>query len=165
MKKVCLMGALMAALLLLTGCDQGPAPSMKVAVVDSNQVMLESAAGKAGMDYLRGLSGELQEELMAMQQSMGNQTAEDSQLFQERFASSQAKMSEEQNRIIAVLNENYEQVLESYRLENNISVIIGSESAVSFSDAADITQDIIAAMNELDLDLSPAANQTEAPGE
>lgn len=161
MKKSIVLMAVLGIVLLAAACNRQPAPSQDmdtvIAVVDSNRVMLESDPGQSAMDYLRGLSMELQGELQGMQGAMDqNQTEEAAQLLQEKFAASQERMGAEQNRIIAILNNAYEQLLEDYRDEHGISVILSQESAISYSESADITEDIIAAMNELDIDLQAA---------
>ncbi len=167
MKKSIVLMAALGIVLLAAACNRQPAAlqdtDIAIAVVDSNRVMLESEPGQAAMDYLRGLSQDLQGELQGMQGSMDqNQTEAEAQLLQEKFQASQERMGEEQNRIIAILNNAYEQQLEDYREAQGISVILSQESAISFSPSADITEEIIAAMNELDIDLQEVVEDAAA---
>lgn len=167
MKKSIVLMAALGIVLLAAACNRQPAAlqdtDIAIAVVDSNRVMLESEPGQAAMDYLRGLSMELQGELQGMQGSMDqNQTEAEAQLLQEKFQASQERMGEEQNRIIAILNNAYEQQLEDYREAQGISVILSQESAISFSQSVDITEEIIAEMNELDIDLQEVVEDSAA---
>ena len=167
MRKSILLMTVLGLVLLSAACNRQPAVSQDmdaaIAVVDSNRVMLESEPGQAAMEYLRGLSQELQGELQGMQGAMDqNQTEEQAQLLQEKFQASQERMGAEQNRIIAILNNAYEQQLEDYREAHGISVILSQESAISFSPSADITEEIIAEMNKLDIDLQEVVEDSAA---
>lgn len=151
--------AVLACALLLAACQQKePA---KVAVLDPGLVFQTCDVCKEGGDYLRGLNDKMRTELTEMQASMQGDTSEDApQKFQERYAELQAEMMEEQNRIAGLLNDTFVKLMNDYRANNNVSVIMNKENVLSFDEGDDITTAMIEAMNGAGIDLGLPA---EAP--
>lgn len=160
--------------LLAMGCE-GPAAGTgtpKVALIDQNKVFMQSSAGAKGMQMLQDLSKKLQDELKAMQgegqpgdpssPGAGAKDEKEQQAFQEKLAGFQATMGEEQQRIVNLLTENFNQVLEEYRAKHGIAVVLPLEVAVAFEKSADITEAIVAAMNARNISIDPVLPATPA---
>jgi len=118
--------AVIAALALLVACQQPVAEprTPRVALIDQNKVFMQSTAGAKGMQMLQDLSKKLQDELKEMQ---GEARPGDDQVFQDKLAGFQATMGEEQQRIVNLLTENFNQVLEEYRAKHNIVAVLPLE--------------------------------------
>ncbi|BBD07036.1 OmpH family outer membrane protein [Desulfovibrio ferrophilus] len=150
------------AVLLLASCQQKEAA--KVAVLDPGQVFQTCDVCLEGGNYLRGLSDKMRVELTEMQASMQTDTSEDApKKFQERYAALQAEMQEEQNRIAGMLNETFVKIMNEYRAKNNVGVIMNKENVLSFDEADDITEAMIAAMNGANIDLALPEKAEAAP--
>jgi Skp family chaperone for outer membrane proteins len=169
-----------AAIVLLMpnlACNQGEikvestgAGEPSVAFINQEKVFIESEAGLRGMELLRDLSLELQAELEALQKAEKDEslTAEEraakSQALQEKLVESRSAVTEEQQRIVAVLEENFTATLEAFRVEKGIAAILPLEMALTYAPEADVTKDIIEAMNARNIDLK-AAPATGEDGE
>lgn len=162
---------LLPALALLAACnDKGDSAGAgaSVALIDQNRLYMESQAGKKGMEMLQGMSGEMQSQLQSMQEEMGKEGTEQekqerSRRFQQTLSAAQARMGAEQTRIVGVLQENVTAVLDEFRKERGIAVILPVESALSYDKSMDITDDVIAALDKRNIDLSKPQEPAKAP--
>ena len=146
----------LAAVLLLGACQKNAA---KVAVLDPGKVFQTCDVCVEGGNYLRGLSEKMRTELTELQASMQNDTSEDApQKFQERYSQMQGEMMEEQNRIAGLLNDAFVKLMNDYRAQNNVSVIMNKENVLSYDETDDITEAMIAAMNGAKIDLALPAD-------
>lgn len=169
-KSLLFLLAIMSTAVLLTGCNQPKGGT--VGVVNTSRVYQESDAGKAGVKYLESLHGEMQGELTKMQEELQKNPGEDTtRKFQQLYAELQQRLGAEQQQVITKLNESLQRVLDSYRAQKGLDVIIGSETVLSASPAADITNEVIAEMNKTQVSFqsmkpeaktAPAANGTDA---
>lgn len=162
---MCLLTVLSLAV-LLSGCNQ-PKQSV-VGVVDTSRVYQESEAGKAGVKYLESLQAKMQNDLSTMQEKLQkNPTEETTKEFQTLYSSFQQQLSTEQQRIILKLNDSLQAVLDAYRTEKGLEVIVGTESVLSVSPEADVTNDIIVEMNKRSIafekPVTPETPAVEAP--
>ncbi|GAB6177815.1 hypothetical protein JCM16814_27060 [Desulfobaculum senezii] len=169
--KLMFAAALMLALTGLAGCQQQSAD--KIAIVDPAEVFQSCEACVAGGDYLRGMGQQLQGRLAEIQKP-ADDSADDGALkkAQEEFMQMQEHMSGEQRRIVEKLNEEFSAVLDEYRAENGISVVLNKQQALSYGDNADITKAVVEAMNARNIDLGivsetaePAATAEETAGD
>lgn len=166
---------------LLAACQsedpesRAPAAESKMAIafIDSNAVYRESKPGIEGMDMLGVKSEALRAKLDALSAKVDEARAgEDEeaaaaaeQAFQEVLNSSQAEMRAEQERVVNLLGEHYEKVLAQYRQEHGIQAVLPLESALSIDDALNITDEVIAALNTVEIDLTAPAAPAETPAE
>lgn len=159
--------ALLLASLLAVGCQQPSAEqsAASVAFIDQNRVFMQCAAGAKGMQVLQELSKKLQDELKGMQgdaKENGDKETKD-RAYQEKLANFQAVMSEEQQRIVGVLTENFNQILDEYRTKHKVAAVLPLEVAISFDKSTDITEMVIAAMNARNISLDAPKAADKAP--
>lgn len=147
----------------LAGCmekDSAPSEPIKVGIVDSQRVFLESRIGKEGMAQLQEMNMQMQQELQALQQEQQNQTSEvQDTKVQEAFNAYRNSLQAAQNRIFGEINEAYTKAIAEYREKNNLAVIIPHENVLAYAKDVDITQKIIDAMNAV-----PQTPSTPASG-
>lgn len=164
MKKLCAFLLLAALVSVLAACGNN---NSKIAVVDGAKVFRESKPGQEAMAYLRTKSTELQAEAKAAQEKVqARQTQENAAAFQEAVTKYQTTMGAEQQRVVGLLQEQFNKVLEKYRKDNKVDVILAKDVVLSFDEAADITNKIIEEVNKssIDLNAKPAvpADKAEA---
>ena len=157
--------ALMLSLMLIA-CQQGEGSSQaKLAVVDMTRVMRDSEAGKAGVKHLEGLQADMQAQLNDIQKRL-EENAEDVEAQKELqtvYMASQQRMQVEQQNVVNVLYDTMQRIINAYRADKGYALIISSEAAASFDSKADVTSDIIAAMDKQKIDFKPAVEAEKAP--
>ncbi len=140
----------LAVMFAVSGCNGTEQAGPKVAVVDAGKVFQESAPGKAGVAHLEKASAAAQEEFKAMQAATEKDKSQESMMKMQRsLGEIQQRMNAEQQMVIGKLNDAFRKVLDDYRTAKKLDVILASEQAMSFADSADITKDIIAAMDKV----------------
>ncbi len=142
---------------LLTACNSPseapqavPAPVVQsIAIVDTAKIFRESEPGKAGVEFLKGIQGDMQIELATLQAKVqaDPENMEIQQEAQAIFGQLQQRMSAEEQNVVNMLNELVQKTLDEYRTSKSISVIVGTEAALSFDKSVDVTGDIITAIN------------------
>ncbi len=172
MKKLCALLLLVAVASVLAGCNNN---NNKIAVVDGAKVFRESKPGQEAMAYLRDKSTELQAEAKAAQEKVqAKQTQENAAAFQEAVTKYQTTMGAEQQRVVGLLQEQFNKILEKYRKDNKVDVVLAKDVVLSYDEASDITNKIIEEVNKASIDLkaapapkadaaAPAAAPAEAP--
>ncbi|MFW6357276.1 MAG: OmpH family outer membrane protein [bacterium] len=148
------MGIVLLVLgMMAAGCTKPLGNAQQIGVVDVNRVFQESRAGQEGMQYLQGINDQFQQEFGQMQGQ--EQTEESAQKMQEAITRYQGRIEQEQQRVVGILNERFQRLLEEYRERNNFSVLLSKETVISSSDELEITDEIIEEFDQLDIDLSP----------
>lgn len=156
--------ALMLSLMLIA-CQQGEGSSQpKLAVVDMTRIMRDSEAGKAGVKHLEALQADMQEQLNTIQGRLEKNAndADAQKELQTVYMMSQQRMQVEQQNVVNVLYDTMQRIINAYRTEKGYALIISSEAAASFDPKADVTTDIIAAMNKQKVDFKSAAAEGAA---
>ncbi|MFV0422828.1 OmpH family outer membrane protein [Oleidesulfovibrio sp.] len=149
---------------MLSGCNQAAKTSPSVGVVDMTRVYEESTAAKAGQQYLETLAEEARKEFEGMQADLkgaeGNEEA--TQKVSEAVNDLRNRINAAQQRVMVALDDGLKGVLQAYRTSKGFDVLIHKESAISYSQSIDVTDDIIAELNKVTLDFNDK-NATEAP--
>jgi outer membrane protein len=161
MKKFSAFLLMVAVASLLAACNNTP----KIAVVDGAKVFRESKPGQDAMAYLRTKSNDLQAEAKAAQEKVqAKQTQENAAAFQEAVTKYQTTMGAEQQRVVGLLQENFNKLLEKYRKDNKVDVVIAKDVVLSSDESTDITNKIIEEFNKttIDLNAKPAAPAVDA---
>jgi len=152
-----LLGGALLALTLLVGCNQSSG-GVTIGVVDEAAAFKDNKAAAKAMKYLQDLGAPLQkkaeEAYKAMQQE---QTEENVAAYKKAMGELQMVMNGEQQRVVALIDAKFNEVLEKYRADKGLTVILTKQSVVAASSTVDVTADIVAAMNAVDLDLTPPA--------
>ena len=162
-----LLGAAFLALALLAGCNQ-PSGGASIGVVDEAAAFKDNQAAAKAMKYLQELGAPLQkkaeEAYKAMQQE---QTDENVAAYKKAMGELQMVMNGEQQRVVALIDAKFNEVLEKYRKDKGLTVILSKQSVIASDSTVDVTADIVAAMNAVQLDLTPppapAAPEAAAP--
>lgn len=188
MKRVHILAlvAIAATLLLTAACNQNAAETAEtgpsVAVVNAGVVITQSEAGQRAMAELETMSTDMQteieeltakadEERAALEAEQaegedaeapaeGEQTPAEQELMA-RMGEFQTQMSAEQNRLVTILNEHFDAALNEYIAENDIDAVLNMENVLVYNDAADITDEMIEAMNARDIDIDQALSEPE----
>lgn len=175
MKKIILLCAAVMCVALI-GCTQDTTTgssdadgSPKIAVVDPAKVFQDSKPGKDGMAYLEKVSAEVQKEFQDLQQKAAQgkgQSPESVNDIQAKVAKIQERVTAEQQMVVNKLNELFQKVLEKYRNEKGVAVVIPAEQALSYDASADATADIVAMMDKEDVTFETPmpALEKENPG-
>lgn len=151
MKKFCALLLLVAVASLLAACNN----STKIVVVDGAKVFRESKPGQEAMAYLRNKSTELQANAKAAQEKVqAKQTQENAAAFQEAVTKYQTTMGAEQQRVVGLLQDQFTKILDKYRKDNKVDVILAKDVVLSYDEAGDITNKVIEEMNKTTIDLN-----------
>ncbi len=164
-KHVVLLSAVSLSLLLTACQENGKQETVKaekfeqkqvVGVVDTARVYADSKAGIEGGNYLESVQLGMQDELIALQESMQENPTEASiALFQEKYAAFQERINLEQEQVVTKLNAALQEAMDSYRQERGLEVLIPAEAVMSMSASADVTQDIIAVLDKMPVEYVP----------
>jgi outer membrane protein len=155
MKKLCALLLLAALVSVLAACNNN---GNKIVVVDGAKVFRESKPGQDAMAYLRNKSTELQAEAKAAQdKAQAKQSKENAAAFQEAVTKYQTTMGAEQQRVVGLLQDQFNKILEKYRKDNKVDVILAKDVVLSYDEASDITNKVIEEINKTAIDLNAKA--------
>lgn len=135
---------------MLTGCLQGESSAPTIGVVDTARIFRDSEAGKAGVKFLEGMQAKMQAELTAIQEILQKNPEDQAaqQKLQETYMSFQQRMGAEQQNVVTLLNDATQRVLDSYRQQKKLTVILAQESTLSVDKSVDVTADVITELNK-----------------
>ena len=150
-----LVGAAFLAIALLAGCNQ-QSSGITIGVVDEAAAFKDNKAAAQAMKYLQDLGAPLQkkaeEAYKAMQADQNDETVA---AYKKAMGDLQMVMNGEQQRVVALIDAQFNKVLENYRKEKGLTVILSKQSVIASDAAVDVTADIVAAMDKVELDLTP----------
>lgn len=154
---VILLSAALLGLMLLTGCNE-PAAGLTIGVVDEAAAFKDNKAAAAAMTYLQELGAPMQKKAEEAYNAMqANQSEATVAAYKQAMGELQNVMNGEQQRVVALIDAKFNEVLEAYRKEKGLTLIMSKEAVISSSDTVDITADIVAAMDKIELELTPPA--------
>ncbi len=154
-------------LMILAGCDQQA--GIKIGVVDEAAAFKDNKAAAEAMAYLQDLGAPLQKKAEEAYKAMQKEQSEENvAAYKLAMGELQKTMNGEQQRIVALIDKSFNEVLEAYRAEKGLTLILSKESVISSAKTVDITSDIVAAMDKIELDLkapaiAPAPEPAPAP--
>lgn len=145
-----LLSMVLLAGALLTGCNKAEPAAPGVAVVDTARVFRDSEVGKAGVKFLEGMHEKMQVDLNGIQESLQKNPSDQAaqQKLQETYMDFQQRMGAEQQNVITLINDAAQRAMDTYRTQNKLQIIVGSESALSYDKAVDVTAGVIAELNK-----------------
>jgi outer membrane protein len=150
----------------LAACqNQAPQTGPSLRVVDHEAVFRQSEAGQKSMTYLQDMNQKFMTELGEMQKQEAATEEEQAKLQAEMQASMnnfRMQLTTEQERIVGILNEAFTKAIEDYRQAQNVSMVLAVENVIAYDPALNATDDIIAAMNAMNIDIEPAAEEAQA---
>jgi len=73
-------------------------------------------------------------------------------------------MGAEQQRVVGLLQDQFNKVLEKYRKDNKVDVILAKDVVLSYDESSDITNKVIEEINKITIDLNakPEAPKADA---
>lgn len=164
-RTITLLCAALLGALLLAGCNQ-PASGVTIGVVDEAAAFRDNQAAAKAMTYLQELGAPLQKKAEAAYNAMqADQTEENVAAYKEAMGELQAVMNKEQQRVVAMIDAKFNEVLEAYRQEKGLTLILSKEAIIASDATVDITADIVERMNAIELALTPPAEPAEDAGE
>lgn len=150
--------AAMLGLMLLAGCNQQQADGLSVGVVDEARAFKENKLAASAMAYLQKLGEPMQKKAEDAYNTMQeDQNEENVAAYKLAMGELQNVMNGEQQRIVALIDAKFNEVLEQYRAENGLTLIMSKESVIASDNTIDITDDIIAAMDAIEIDFEATA--------
>lgn len=156
-RSIMLLSAALLSLALLAGCNE-KAPSITIGVVDEAAAFQKNQLASKAMAYLQELGAPMQAKAEAAYKAMQeNQTPENEAAYKAAMGELQQVMNGEQQRVVALVDAKFNEILDTYRQEKGLTVILSKESVISSADTVDITDDIVAAMDSIELDLTAPA--------
>ena len=163
---ITLLCAVALGLMLLTGCNQQQEPGITIGVVDEAAAFQKNQAAAKAMTYLQELGAPLQKKAEAAYKAMqAEQNEANVAAYKAAMGELQGVMNGEQQRIVGLIDAKFNEVLNTYRAEKGLTLILSKESVISSAQTVDITDDIVAAMDKLELDFSkpqaPAAEEAK----
>ncbi len=160
--KIMSLGLVLGLAALLAACND--APKASVAVVNTEKVFKECKAGQAAMAHLQEVSKALQAKTQKAQETLEASQSEDNmQAFQQALGEYQATIGAEQQRLVALINDQFNAVVDKLRTDKGFSVVLAREAVMSYDASADITDDVVKAMDAANIDLKlNAAKPAEA---
>lgn len=158
-----LLTTAMLGIMLLAGCNQQPAaPGITVGVVDEAAAFKDNKAAAKAMAYLQELGAPLQKKAEEAYKTMQeDQSEENVAAYKLAMGELQNVMNKEQQRVVTMIDAKFSEVLENYRKDRGLTLILSKESVISSDQTVDITADIVAAMDKIELDLTPPAAPEE----
>ncbi len=151
----------MTCLMVLAACNQ-QAPS--IGVLDEAAAFRDNQAAKAAMEFLKQKSAPLQAEAEKAYKAMqAEENEKTSAAYREAMGKLQSVMSAEQQRVVAMLSEKFNKVIDDYRASKGLTLVVDKKSVLSMDDSVEVTQDIIDAMDKLELDFAAKAEVSENP--
>ncbi len=136
----------------VTGCA-----TAKIVVVDPARLFQESEPGKAGIEHLKQLESAVQEQLKAAQ-GMIEKAPNDEALrgrVQKTFMGYQQLVNAEQQKVVQKINGLMQQTLQDYRSQKGYTAIMNAEGLLAFDPKADVTTEVIEAMNKNKVSFEP----------
>ncbi len=162
-RTIILLSVALLGLMLLTGCNQ-QTEGVTIGVVDEAAAFKDNKAAAAAMNYLQELGAPLQKQAEAAYKAMQEeQTEETVAAYKTAMGDLQNVMNGEQQRVVALIDAKFNQVLDTYRKDKGLTLILSKQSVIASADTVDITADIVNAMNQVELDLTPPAAPEAAP--
>ncbi len=159
--------AAVAMVLSLAGCDDNKADKpFKIAVINSERVIAESVAGKAGSAHMNAVSGELQAQLVKLraEYEADPKNKELEKKLQQGFVELQQRFAEQQAFVNAKLNEAYQKALVSFREKHGIDIVLPAESVLSSGPRADMTAQLIAEFDKFEVSFAAPAQEQPPAG-
>ena len=156
--------ACLALIATLDGADAahaaGKAP---FGVVNAAALYQNSTHGKAGMARLEKLQNDAMSRLEAMRADLAKAQEDKDEAAVQRLQvemqgaayTFQSLLSTEQENVVSIMQAALEKSLDQYRGEHKLFAIFSSESILSFSPDADVTEGVLALFNKQTVDFGP----------
>ncbi len=146
--------------LALAGCV-----SNSVAVVDPSRLFQDSGPGKAGFEHLSRIESAMQAQLEIARKLMEKSPNDEAlrERFQKIFLGYQQIVGAEQQKVVERINEVMQKALDDCRARKGYTVILSTEGLLSHDPKADVTNEVLAEMNRVEVTFEPVTLEELSP--
>lgn len=158
--------SLLVLCLAVSGCQQTQEPAVKVGVVDMNRLLRDSEPGKEASRFLEGMQKEIQQQIDDVQARLGKDPENEAlqHELQAIYMGGQQRINAEQQNVVSQLLDLTQRLVNNYRKANGLSVVLGTDVAVAYDPALDVTNALLDEMNKQKVNFVSVSNpQPEAP--
>lgn len=158
--------SLLVLCLAVSGCQQTQEPAVKVGVVDMNRLLRDSEPGKEASRFLEGMQKEIQQQIDDVQARLGKDPENEAlqRELQAIYMGGQQRINAEQQNVVSQLLDLTQRLVNNYRKANGLSVVLGTDVAVAYDPALDVTNALLDKMNKQKVNFVSVSNpQPEAP--
>ena len=158
--------SLLVLCLAVSGCQQTQEPAVKVGVVDMNRLLRDSEPGKEASRFLEGMQKEIQQQIDDVQARLGKDPENENlqRELQAIYMGGQQRINAEQQNVVSQLLDLTQRLVNNYRKANGLSVVLGTDVAVAYDPALDVTNALLDEMNKQKVNCVSVSNpQPEAP--
>ena len=158
--------SLLVLCLAVSGCQQTQEPAVKVGVVDMNRLLRDSEPGKEASRFLEGMQKEIQQQIDDVQARLGKDPENEAlqRELQAIYMGGQQRINAEQQNVVSQLLDLTQCLVNNYRKANGLSVVLGTDVAVAYDPALDVTNALLDEMNKQKVNFVSVSNpQPEAP--
>ena len=158
--------SLLVLCLAVSGCQQTQEPAVKVGVVDMNRLLRDSEPGKEASRFLEGMQKEIQQQIDDVQARLGKDPENEAlqRELQAIYMGGQQRINAEQQNVVSQLLDLTQRLVNNYRKANGLSVVLGTDVAVAYDPALDVTNALLDEMNKQKVNFVSVSNpQPEAP--
>ena len=158
--------SLLVLCLAVSGCQQTQEPAVKVGVVDMNRLLRDSEPGKEAGRFLEGMQKEIQQQIDDVQARLGKDPENENlqRELQAIYMGGQQRINAEQQNVVSQLLDLTQRLVNNYRKANGLSVVLGTDVAVAYDPALDVTNALLDEMNKQKVNFVSVCNpQPEAP--
>ena len=154
--------SLLVLCLAVSGCQQTQEPAVKVGVVDMNRLLRDSEPGKEASRFLEGMQKEIQQQIDRLGKDPENEALQ--RELQAIYMGGQQRINAEQQNVVSQLLDLTQRLVNNYRKANGLSVVLGTDVAVAYDPALDVTNALLDEMNKQKVNFVSVSNpQPEAP--
>ena len=156
--------SLLVLCLAVSGCQQPQEPAVKVAVVDMNRLLRDSEPGKEASRFLEGMQKEIQQQIDDVQARLGKDPENEAlqRELQAIYMGGQQRINAEQQNVVSQLLDLTQRLVNNYRKANGLSVVLGSDVAVAYDPALDVTNALLDEMNKQKVNFVSVSNPQPA---
>ena len=158
--------SLLVLCLAVSGCQQTQEPAVKVGVVDMNRLLRDSEPGKEASRFLEGMQKEIQQQIDDVQARLGKDPENEAlqRELQAIYMGGQQRINAEQQNVVSQLLDLTQRLVNNYRKANGLSVVLGTDVAVAYDPALDVTNALLDEMTKQKVNFVSVSNpQPEAP--
>ena len=152
--------SLLVLCLAVSGCQQTQEPAVKVGVVDMNRLLRDSEPGKEASRFLEGMQKEIQQQIDDVQARLGKDPENEAlqRELQAIYMGGQQRINAEQQNVVSQLLDLTQRLVNNYRKANGLSVVLGTDVAVAYDPALDVTNALLDEMNKQKVNFVSVSN-------
>ena len=134
--------------------------------IDMNRLLRDSEPGKEASRFLEGMQKEIQQQIDDVQARLGKDPENENlqRELQAIYMGGQQRINAEQQNVVSQLLDLTQRLVNNYRKANGLSVVLGTDVAVAYDPALDVTNALLDEMNKQKVNFVSVSNpQPEAP--